>query len=383
MRLRLIAILLLALGVSSTATSQSAPRAAVRAIPPDSMWRLTWIVGRDKSEGTFVEPRHVVVTGSLVVVLDMGTREVRGFDTRDGSAKFVLLPRGEGPGEFKRPAKLAATPDGFAVLDHATARLTSFDRAGRARWDFNVPEVFGVTGICVTEQRSVYLTYARRDSSVVRFDTTGRRSGTLRLPWTVPRPTPLTFAHEARTSAVNANGDCAVVPLFGREWALFSTGGQPRARVFSYREPGKEPIMRTSTRTLERTRANVVKEQINSTNTDPVANGVMMRNDTVVIVTRNARKRSYSLLDYYHAGSGRYLHSRNLPMTFTSLAIDESGTYFGTVITEKEQALIAMRPERLPATTPSKDTAKPTAPRPPKTPARPPAHAPAPPPTFR
>jgi hypothetical protein len=351
-----------------------------RSIPPDSMWRLAWMVGRDSTEGTFVEPRHVVVSGALVVVLDMGTREVKGFETSTGKAQFTLTARGEGPGEFRRPAKLVATPDGFGVLDHATARLTGYDRSGRYRWDLTIPEIFAVTGACVTPQYRVFVSYARRDSSIVQFDTTGRRLSYIRLPWSVPRPSPVAFAHESRLSAATTSGDCVVAPMFGREWATFTTGVSPRGRVHGYREPGQEPVMKTTSQTLDRSRTKVIIQQTNTTETDPVASGAMTRGDTAVILSYNTKRRSNSLLDYYLASSGRYLYSRNLPMSFTSVAVDSNGTYYATVITEKEQALIAMRPERLPATAPAKGAATPVPSRRAGTPGRPPAPAPAPPP---
>lgn len=377
MRTRRFIISLLLTAAPWSALAQSAPRT----IPPDSMWRLVWIVGRDDTEGTFVEPRHVVVSGSLVVVLDMGTREVRGFDAAKGRPRFVLVARGEGPGEFRRPAKLAAIPNGFAVLDHATARLTGFDRSGRYQWDLNIPEVFNVTGICISKRNTVFVSYARRDSSIVQYDTSGRRLGSLQLPWTVARATTVSFAHESRVSAPNAAGDCVVAPMFGREWAVFSTGESPRARVFLYREAGKEPIMQSTTRTLERTGSSLLKEQTNTTNTDPIANGAIVRGDTSIVLTYNSRRQSFSLLDFYVGDRGRYAYSRNLPVSFTSLAVDSNGTYYGTLITAKEQALVAMRPERLPATTRTKGTATPGPSRPAGTPGRRPAPAPAPPPT--
>jgi hypothetical protein len=288
-----------------------------------------------------------VATGTLIVVLDQGTRELRGFDAATGRARFVLLARGTGPGEFQRPAMLVALPNGFAILDHATSRVTAFDAAGRARWNVPIPLALQASGVCVAPQARVVVSYRRRDSSVVTLDSSGRVVQREQVPWRVARPTTLDFAHEAAMAGPLATGRCVVAPLFGSEWALVAAGPEAPT-VHRYIEPGPEPVVTSSRRVLNRTSEHVVIEQTNASQTPTVAYGVLVRGDTIIVQAAMTRRAPRRILDYYDGRSGRYLHSRILPVLATSLAIDASGTFFATRIGDEHQELIAMRPVRAP-----------------------------------
>ncbi len=316
----------------------------VRRFAADSIWRRVWIVGSDSTSDTFVEPRQVSVTGDLVVVLDLGTREVRGLDARSGVTRFVLKPTGQGPGEFRRPALLAATPHGFAVLDHASARLTAYDRTARRQWDAVLDNVFSIDGLCVRNGPRVVVKLQRRDSAIVEYDTTGRRTAVRSFPWKAVTTTDAGFAHAAITGDASANGECVVAPLFGPEWGVATAAGPLRA--FPLKEPGVPAVVRVSERVLDRTLSKVTLQTSQSSDTHHASRGAFIRGDTAIVYASRTRESPYKLLDYYSARTGEYLHSRKLPFSFIDLTIGTDGTFYGTLISATEQAIIAMRPER-------------------------------------
>lgn len=320
-----------------------------RRFAADSLWRRIWVVGAKVGSDTFVEPRQVTVNRGVVTVLDAGTREIRGFDASTGAQRFVLAATGEGPGEFKRPALLFETPTGFAVLDQATARVTAYSPTAKALWDVVIPDVFRVADVCVSPAGRLLVAYQRRDSVVMVMDTTGRTLGVRRVPWRVPRETPVMFAHTAKLSAPSTSGACALALYLGREWATVSdvSGHMP---VYEYIEPGPEPAIQEKTRVLERNLTNVIvaREEISSTN--GIAKDALVRGDTVIVQGATTRDARYRMLDYYDIKTGKYLHSRKLPFILIGLTIDQHGTFYGTVIAENIQALVALRPERPSAT---------------------------------
>src|SRR4051812_22983411 len=71
--------------------------AGVRTWAADSFWVRDWFRGANKDPELFTEPRHVVVVGDLVVVLDEGLREVSAFEARTGKQRLSLTAKGEGP----------------------------------------------------------------------------------------------------------------------------------------------------------------------------------------------------------------------------------------------------------------------------------------------
>lgn len=321
----------------------SAPATApLRTMAGDSSWQTVWVVGSDTTRETFIEPRQLVVSGNLVLVLDAGTREVRGFDVRAGAQRFIHPALGIGPGEFKRPALLAATPTGYAILDQATSRLSAFGLDRRLQWDAVVPDVFQLQGLCVDAMQSAWLSYRRRDSSIVVVDSAGVRRAVHRIPWRVARPTAVDFAHEAFTSGTSRDGRCAIAPLFGSEWATIATA-TGRLHTYAYREAGAEPVMKTTQRVLDRSLGEVVVQNTNTTDAPPISHGVMQRGDTVIVYAWMTARHARRTLDYFDGRTGRYLHSRVLPTHFDALTIGPDGTFYGTRIGEPSM-LIAMRP---------------------------------------
>jgi hypothetical protein len=324
----------------------AAPAQVVRRFPADTFWRRIWTAGA-KDDGLFVEPRFVVVNQERVTVLDQGTREVQAFDRRTGRPLLRLKARGSGPGEFKRPAHLVSTGDGFAIADHANSRLTSFDADGRLRWDIVIPEIFRAADFCFVSPTRVLVQFKRRDSSVVVFDSAGRRLSVRSVPWSVPRPSTMSFLHVAHLSPLTPDGACVLAPYFGAEWAVVpaDAASGKRIAVHRYVEPGGEPVV-IREETPIGPNDPIPKAVPEVTETPPIAKGALLHGDTIIVVGARTKLDAHRLLDYYDR-DGRYLYSRRLPFPLVSLAIDRDGTFFGSVIEENLQAVIAFRPERL------------------------------------
>jgi hypothetical protein len=373
----------LVLALTLTAANDAAAQ-SVRRFPADTFWRRVWIAGA-KDDGLFVEPRIVVTNGDRVTVLDKGTREVLSFDRKTGRTLLRLPARGIGPGEFKRPSHLVSAGTGFAVLDQASMRLSTFDLQGRLAWDIVLPDMLRVSDVCVLSPSRALVHYQRRDSSIVVFDSAGRRLSVRSVPWSVPRPSPIMFVHEAFLSPPSRDESCALVRYFGAEWAELPNGasnGAPIA-VHRYVEPGAEPVVIRDDEPLDG-RKPIPKNVPQVTETAPIAKGALLRGDTVIIVGARTKSDPHRLIDYYERTTGRYLYSRRLPFTFVSLAVDSEGTFFGTLIEENLQALVAFRPERLTKEVQRElDRARTVTPGPRDTAGRRPAPAPARPPANR
>lgn len=317
-----------------------------RTFPEDSLWRRVFLVGAEKESDTFVEPRQLAVSSGVVVVLDMGTREVRGFDATTGKSRFVLKATGNGPGEFKRPSLLIPTPWGFAIVDQSSARLTGYRSDGKMHWDIVLPDLFSVSDICIDAVGRINLAYERADSSIVTMDTAGRRLSTTHVPWQPRRSNTASFAHRSFLSKADTEGACALVRFFGGDWAWVDA---PRrsATLHPLIERGDEPVVKVTERVRERSLSSVTVEVPETSESLPIARSIALRGDSILVFGADTKRDKLRLIDYYDRATGRYLNSRRLPMIMTAVAVGDNGVFYGTVISENTQALVAFRPERL------------------------------------
>jgi len=343
-RLSCAAALLLCatLPAASTSAQTGSPRTSERTPrrwAADSFWTRTWFRGAAKDPELFTEPRQVVVAGDLVVVLDLGLREVSAFDASTGATRLQLAARGEGPGEFRRPAQLAAALGGFAVLDHATSRLSVFDARGRFTWDTPILNAGGAEGLCVQRDGRIVVKHPGSKDALMTFDSTGRTISKRSLPWPDPGIKPA--AMSAFVAGPDALGNCMFARRFGSEWLLVRSDGKLARLPYVSQHPEATVAVKTGPKKRIGDEATFTRTEF--TSNDAAVSSVMLLGDTMIVRGGPAERDGYRILDYYLLPSGRYVHSRRLPSVFIATAVAPGGAFFGTTINEESGALVAFR----------------------------------------
>ncbi|MBL0172784.1 MAG: hypothetical protein IPP90_19160 [Gemmatimonadaceae bacterium] len=325
------------------AQSTSSPREG-RRFRADSFWVRSWVRGGPVEPELFVEPRQLRVADGVVFVLDLGTREVIAMDVDSGRTRFSLSARGEGPGEFKRPALLVGNGSQFGVLDHATSRLTLFGANGAMMRNFPIPDAANVESACVLSGGHVLVKATGVREAVRLIDSVGRVQFKHSLPVADPNIVPPTFLMSANYAGPTADDRCALVPLYGRRWFTVDTRGLLVPHPFI--EPGADPTARVDTKALDKSWRGEMRRQIQTSTMSPISRGALQVGDTLLVPAGATRRSPHRLLDYYLISSGRYLFSRRLPTTFTALAVGPNGTFFGAVIGDETSWVIALRPAK-------------------------------------
>lgn len=316
-----------------------------RRFQADSFWVRQWRRGGKDEPELFVEPRHLTTFGNLVAVLDLGTREVIAFDRDSGRTQFTMSARGEGPGEFKRPALLVSDGTSFGVIDHATSRLSMYDTRGTMHWDAPLPDAASVESACLLSDARVLMKVAGIEKAIRLVDSTGRTIAQRTLDGYDRDHPPPAFAASARLSGPLAGDRCALVPSFGRTWYTINAEGTMGAHP--YIEPGAEAVVRVATNTLDKSWRSEVRRETQTSAVSPIARGALHIGDTLIVQAGATHRTPYRLLDYYLMPGGRYLYSRLLPIAFVALAVGANGTFYGAAIDDEVSWIVAFRPTRV------------------------------------
>jgi len=331
----LVAALLLGAPLAAAAQLKP-PRVPDAGLP----WRAGWNSAEDSATAALTETRQVVISGPLAVTLDDGTREVYGLELETGRPRFVLRPRGSGPGEFQRPLSIIPTPTGFAVWDIATNRLSAYTRQGTLAWDTPLPVGGNLVGMCVTPGPRIHVVLRQRDSSVLTFDTAGRSLGVRSVPWRTLPPKLPGFAYQGALTGDGGSGACAMAPLFGGEWAVIPDAGPIRTHALV--TPGKPPAVKTTVISREVTGLNSLRIRERQESKVPaVSAGVAMLGDTAFILAAEVTGYYRRVVDVYHLPTGRYVESRILPFLASGLAVGPQGRHVVSYLRD-EQVGIAM-----------------------------------------
>lgn len=327
-----------------TAQTRSAAPVTARTFRADSFWVQQWVRGGADEDDLLIEPRSVAVSGSVITVLDLGSREILGLDVTSGKTVFTKEARGSGPGEFKRPAMLVRAPQQFGVLDHDAARLSMFSTTGALVWDAPVSNIFDVESACALPGARVMLKTKGFEKSLSVIDSAGKHLGTYSLPRADPKADMPTFTESSDLAGPIRGDHCAVVPIFGARWFVVDARGTISAHP--YVEPGETPVIEVSSTLLEKQGRDEVRRATQTTTTSPIASGALHRGDTLIVISGKSPKDRGRVLDYYTVPDGRYAYSRRLPMSFTSLTITTTGVLVGTVIGPDWSAVVALEPSR-------------------------------------
>lgn len=356
---RAVAALLLLVITSAYGTVRAQPRPQATAAPSagaarppqsrdlrrfraDSFWVRTWLRGGDDEPELFVEPRQLVVAGGMVAILDLGTREIIALKRDSGRTQLTLSARGEGPGEFKRPARLLHLGDDFGVIDDATARLTMFAANGTRLWDAPMPDANVLEAVCMLPGARVLIKRAGFDKAIRIVDSSGRSIAQQTLPISDPKHPPPDFAHTAQLTGPLRDGRCVLTPAFGSTWYVVDASG--KLSPHKYIEPGADAFVSVSTKTLEKGMRTEVRRQTQTSTASPIARGAMYIGDTVIVHAGATKRFPYHLLDYYLLPEGQYVYSRRLPVAFVALTIGPDGTFYGTRIGDETSWVMGFRP---------------------------------------
>jgi hypothetical protein len=312
----------------------------VRRFHADSFYIREWVRGGTKDPDLLVEPRAIAITDQVVVVLDAGTREVHAFDLMSGAKRFMLKATGEGPGEFKRPMQIAAAARHVGVLDAATSRLTVYSDSGRYLWTTPVPDGPVVETMCLLPRGLIRVKYLGAARAIAMIDSSGKILSRTSLPVATALQKAPSFANSAYIADGCAGESMAVAPYFGGSWYSIAPNGA--AKRFPYIEAGKEAVVVTTQRRLEKTAKHVTTQTTMTTEVSPIARGAMQHGDTVMIEAGATKVTPHELLDYYRASDGAYLYSRRLPFTPTALAIAPNGRLFAASIGTETSLVVAL-----------------------------------------
>lgn len=342
------AAVMLAAPWSSHAQSVSVKRSGTDGSPKrrfaaDSFWVRQWERGGPTEDDLLIEPRATKVSGDLVVVLDLGTRDVMGFDANTGQTRFVKAARGTGPGEFKRPHALLRSASGFGVLDAETARISVFSTNGALQWDATVPGAAFAEALCAPSASRVLVKRSGKVDALLLVDSTGKQLATYSLPINVPEDA--SFAASATLAGPTSDG-CIVVPLFGGKWFALGAKG-----VIAYPlvDPGPEPTIKAKDKVLAREGRDKTISRVEMVSESPVSHVAMVRGDTLIIKATPTKPPLVDIFDYYLLPSGRYVHSRRAFGGGSSMDVGSNGVFYATIITRNDSRLVAMKPSRSPS----------------------------------
>lgn len=321
---------------AQTAQRSSGPRQ----FRTDSFYVQEWIRGGRKEPDLLVEPRELAVTHNAVIMLDLGTREVHALDLISGITRFVLKATGEGPGEFRRPMHIAATPQLIGVLDAATSRLSVYSAIGKFLWTTPVADGSAVESMCLLPRGTLRVKYLGADQAIATIDSSGR----VLTRSSMPRGRELERAPSFANAAFMADGcrstAVAVTPYFGPWWYSVALNGT--AQRFAYVEPGREAIVTTKIKRRERTGSTETTQSTMTTDVDAITRGAVQHGDTVVVEAGGTKLLPSQLLDYYVGTTGAYAYSRRLPFTPNALTISADGSLYLASIGNETSAIVRL-----------------------------------------
>jgi hypothetical protein len=96
-----------------------------------------WSIGGPEADGSSQLHPSGYTEGSLAVdgqgrlfVLDNGNSRIQAFDGRSGEFLFSIGRQGEGPGELRRPSRIAIAADQLVIVDSAAPKLSYWSLEG-------------------------------------------------------------------------------------------------------------------------------------------------------------------------------------------------------------------------------------------------------------
>lgn len=209
--------------VISTDRLQRSASASTRRFPPVRL-RLTWALGGDDADTTFLLPFSLTSTAHHFVVYDAIGRRVVALSPVSGKEAWRFGRAGRGPNEFGGIAFVSPRPaGGVRILDLGNQRLSSLSDQGTILGRYAYPFGADPRGVCDLQKSQVRLR-ALVDHEIQRVvdDTTVVSDGPLPWPELAGQPglvrQSLLFSHPS--------GDvCFATLSFGPKFAILDKHG--------------------------------------------------------------------------------------------------------------------------------------------------------------
>lgn len=297
----------------------------------DKHWVGLWHTAGGPEDELFGMPRELLATNDGVVVLDVGTLQLSAFG-RDGSHRWTVGRKGNGPGEFARPVDLALMPNGdIAVLDPDNSRVSVFGTDGRYKRAIGSPSAVVARSVCVSTDGQLHFLLGSLTGFLETTNERGVRVGALGFPWPVPEGSG-SFLRSANFARGAARAECTLSTTFGFGNARVMPSGKIATTPFI--ESVRAPVI-----VSQRVKGVGVRQTM--ADGENAALSSFQSGDTLFVNFAGASDDKFRILDLYDA-SGRYLESWKLPVT--GFLAYRDGFLFAMTNTQETADLVALVP---------------------------------------
>jgi hypothetical protein len=300
-RLAVAILAMVAISACDGANQESAAAGGSNRAVRATTWDTLWTVGGEQ-DSLLLMPGPMASTARHVYVADLASSRLVALDPADGSVAWIVGRMGAGPGEFRDPRGLAATPDGGAVVaDIRNARLTFVSPDGRVTRELAFPGVGYISSMCALADGSLLLATMEPGRPLVHMAPDGSVRGRHPLPWPDLRDAhPL--ATTARLATAPDHRSCVLALTRGRGFATFRDGA---FRTFAYREAFELPEVEV-TREGTSVSSAITSARIAASDVDVVG-------DTVFVTFAGESDWAGRLVDVYTLPGGEYRFSHRYP----------------------------------------------------------------------
>lgn len=297
----------------------------------DKHWVGLWHTAGGLEDELFGVPREILATSDGVVVLDVGTLQLMSFD-RDGTRRWTVGHKGNGPGEFARPVDLALMPGGdIAVLDPDNSRVSVFGADGRYKRAITTASAVMARSVCATNDGRLHFLIGTPTGFLETTNAAGTRVREVAFPWAVP-PGSGSFLRSANFARGSTRDDCQLSTTFGFGNARVTSTGA--SATTPYIESVRTPVIKNQ-------RVKGVGMTQTMTDGENAALASFRSGDTLFVNFAGASDDKFRILDLYDR-SGRYLESWKLP--FTGFVAYRDGYLYAVVNSQESADLVALAP---------------------------------------
>jgi hypothetical protein len=306
-RAAVVAGVLVAAGCADAARDTAPRERRILDVAIDTVW------SRGGVSDTVIElPLHMRADGDLLLIADGARRGVAALRTADGSTVWTAGRRGEGPGEFQRPAIIETHPDGrILVADTEVGRITALDRTGAWAGEFPLEDA-QVSGMCALADGSVVVAAVTEGENIALLEADGRVLAKHVVPW----PELQSASQLARQLVLATPADragCVVALSLGRGLGSFAGGRFAWTRDYIEPVAAPEVAVRESGTDADRSRVQALRRPTLSTR------AIAASEDHVYVVFEGSTADAGRVVDVYTL-AGAYDHSFRLPRRAQEIA---------------------------------------------------------------